>query len=37
VFTKKMDFTSSLRSNYLYFLESKNEGKSTGLDIKLPF
>jgi hypothetical protein len=37
VFTKKMDFMSSLRSNYLYFLEYTYNGKSTGLDIKLPF
>jgi hypothetical protein len=35
IFTKKMDFMSSLRSNYLFFLENKVEKEV--LDIKLPF
>ena len=37
VFTKKMDFMSSLRSNYLYFLEATSKETPFGVEFKLPF
>lgn len=36
IFTKKMDFMASLRSNYIHFLENGKE-KYSAIDIKLPF
>lgn len=37
VFTKKMDFMSSLKSNYLYFLEATSKETPFGVEFKLPF
>ena len=35
--SKKMDFMSSLRSNYLYFLEATSKETPFGVEFKLPF